>query len=669
MGHFVVPLLVSGFDLGGKMADKENAAFDDLLLEQRKFPPSSAFTRNALVTDNALYDEAKKDYKAFWARQAKELVSWAKPWDSVCEWDLPYAKWFAGGQLNVSYNCLDRHVEAGRGDKVAIHFEGEPGDTRTITYAQLLDEVKKFANALKSLGVQKGDRINIYLPMIPEAAVAMLACARIGAAHSVVFGGFSSQALADRINDAEAKVLITADGGYRRGEVFALKTQADEAVANTPSIEHVVVVQRGKNDVEMKSGRDHWYHELMAQASSDCPAEPMDSEQLLFLLYTSGTTGKPKGIMHTTGGYLTHVTYTHKYVFDLNPEKDVYWCTADVGWITGHSYIVYGPLSNGATQVMYEGVPNYPGNDRFWSIIEKYKVSIFYTAPTAIRTFMKWGDEEPAKHDLSSLRLLGSVGEPINPEAWMWYHEHIGRNNCPIVDTWWQTETGGIMISPLPGVTVTKPGSATFPLPGVGAELVDDAGKTTDKGGGYLTLSHPWPGMLRGIWGDPERYQETYWSRFEGKYFAGDGAKLDDDGYLWLLGRVDDVMNVSGHRISTTEVESALVSHPSVAEAAVVGANDATTGQAIIAFVTLRGGETVDEQVLRNHVAGEIGAIAKPKTIYFTPDLPKTRSGKIMRRLLRDVAEGRNLGDTTTLADASVVTELQKRASETPSED
>jgi acetyl-CoA synthetase len=651
------------------MADKENAAFDDLLLEQRKFPPSSAFTRNALVTDNALYDEAKKDYKAFWARQAKELVSWAKPWDSVCEWDLPYAKWFAGGQLNVSYNCLDRHVEAGRGDKVAIHFEGEPGDTRTITYAQLLDEVKKFANALKSLGVQKGDRINIYLPMIPEAAVAMLACARIGAAHSVVFGGFSSQALADRINDAEAKVLITADGGYRRGEVFALKTQADEAVANTPSIEHVVVVQRGKNDVEMKSGRDHWYHELMAQASSDCPAEPMDSEQLLFLLYTSGTTGKPKGIMHTTGGYLTHVTYTHKYVFDLNPEKDVYWCTADVGWITGHSYIVYGPLSNGATQVMYEGVPNYPGNDRFWSIIEKYKVSIFYTAPTAIRTFMKWGDEEPAKHDLSSLRLLGSVGEPINPEAWMWYHEHIGRNNCPIVDTWWQTETGGIMISPLPGVTVTKPGSATFPLPGVGAELVDDAGKTTDKGGGYLTLSHPWPGMLRGIWGDPERYQETYWSRFEGKYFAGDGAKLDDDGYLWLLGRVDDVMNVSGHRISTTEVESALVSHPSVAEAAVVGANDATTGQAIIAFVTLRGGETVDEQVLRNHVAGEIGAIAKPKTIYFTPDLPKTRSGKIMRRLLRDVAEGRNLGDTTTLADASVVTELQKRASETPSED
>ena len=651
------------------MAENDNNAINDLLLEQRKFPPSAAFVKNALVTDTKMYDEAKKDYQSFWARQASELVTWSKPWETVCEWNLPFAKWFVGGQLNVSYNCLDRHVEAGRGDKVAIHFEGEPGDTRTLTYAELLDEVQRFANALKSLGVQKGDRINIYLPMIPEAAVAMLACARIGAAHSVVFGGFSSQALADRINDAEAKVLITADGGYRRGEVFALKPQADEAVANTPSIEHVVVVQRGKNEVSMQAGRDHWYHELINKADSSCPAEPMDSEQLLFLLYTSGTTGKPKGIMHTTGGYLTHVAYTHKYVFDLNPEKDVYWCTADVGWITGHSYIVYGPLANGATQVMYEGVPNYPGNDRFWSVIEKYKVSIFYTAPTAIRTFMKWGDEEPAKHDLSSLRLLGSVGEPINPEAWMWYYEHIGRNNCPIVDTWWQTETGGIMISPLPGTTVLKPGSATFAIPGVTAELVDDAGIKTEKGGGYLTLSNPWPGMLRGIWGDPERYKETYWSRFDGKYFAGDGAKLDDEGYLWLLGRVDDVMNVSGHRISTTEVESALVSHPSVAEAAVVGANDATTGQAIVAFVTLRGGETVDEQVLRNHVAGEIGPIAKPKTIYFTPDLPKTRSGKIMRRLLRDVAEGRNLGDTTTLADASVVTELQKRAAETPAED
>jgi acetyl-CoA synthetase len=652
------------------MADSDNHdTIDALQWEQRKFPPSDAFKKNTLVAGTHLYEEADRDYEAFWARQASELVEWSQPWDTICEWNLPFSKWFVGGKTNVSYNCLDRHVLAGKGDKVAFHFEGEPGDTRTVTYAQLLDEVQKFANVLKGLGVAKGDRVNIYLPMIPEAAVAMLACARIGAAHSVVFGGFSSQALADRINDAEAKVLITADGGYRRGEVFALKPQADEAVENAKSITAVVVVKRGGNAVEMQAGRDHWYHELMATADAVCPAEPMDSEQLLFLLYTSGTTGKPKGIMHTTGGYLTHVTYTHKYVFDLNPEKDIFWCTADVGWITGHSYIVYGPLSNGATQVMYEGVPNYPANDRMWEIIEKYKVTIFYTAPTAIRTFMKWGVEEPAKHDLSSLRLLGSVGEPINPEAWMWYHENIGRGNCPIVDTWWQTETGGIMISPLPGATTTKPGSATFPLPGIGAELLDDEGKIVTHGGGYLTLTHPWPGMLRGIWKDPERYKDAYWARFEGRYFAGDGAKLDDDGYLWLLGRVDDVMNVSGHRISTTEVESALVSHPSVAEAAVVGANDATTGQAIIAYVTLVGGMEVDEQVLRNHVANEIGAIAKPKTIYFTPDLPKTRSGKIMRRLLRDVAEGRNLGDTTTLADANVVNELQKRAAEAPSED
>ena len=652
------------------MADNDNHdTIDALQWEKRKFPPSDAFKKNTLVAGTFLYDEANQDYEAFWARQASELVAWDTQWDTICEWNLPYSKWFVGGKLNVSYNCLDRHVIAGKGDKVAFHFEGEPGDTRTITYSQMLDEVQKFANVLKGLGVNKGDRVNIYLPMIPEAAVAMLACARIGAVHSVVFGGFSSQALSDRINDAEAKVLITADGGYRRGEVFALKPQADEAVATTPTITAVVVVKRGGNEVDMQAGRDHWYHELMATADAVCPPEPMDSEQLLFLLYTSGTTGKPKGIMHTTGGYLTHVTYTHKYVFDLNPDKDIFWCTADVGWITGHSYIVYGPLSNGATQVMYEGVPNYPANDRMWEIIEKYKVTIFYTAPTAIRTFMKWGVEEPAKHDLSSLRLLGSVGEPINPEAWMWYHENIGRGNCPIVDTWWQTETGGIMISPLPGATTTKPGSATFPLPGIGAELLDDDGKPVTHGGGYLTLTQPWPGMLRGIWKDPERFQDAYWSRFAGRYFAGDGAKLDDDGYLWLLGRVDDVMNVSGHRISTTEVESALVSHPSVAEAAVVGANDATTGQAIIAYVTLVGGMEVDEQILRNHVASEIGAIAKPKTIYFTPDLPKTRSGKIMRRLLRDVAEGRNLGDTTTLADANVVNELQKRAAEAPSED
>ncbi len=648
---------------------EESTGIDALAFEDRTFAPSESFKADALVAGTFLYDEADADYQGFWARQAADLVTWSRDWTTICEWELPYSKWFVGGQLNVAYNCLDRHVEAGRGDKVAIHFEGEPGDTRTITYAELTAEVSRFANVLKGLGVERGDRVNIYLPMIPEAAIAMLACARIGAAHSVVFGGFSAQSLSDRINDAEAKVLITADGGYRRGEVFALKPAADEALASTPTIEHVVVVRRGGNDVEMVEGRDQWYHDLMAGASSDCPAEPMDSEQLLFLLYTSGTTGKPKGIMHTSGGYLTQVAFTHKYVFDLHPETDVYWCTADVGWITGHSYIVYGPLANGATQVIYEGVPNYPGNDRMWSIIAKYGVTLFYTAPTTIRTFMKWGDQEPARHDLSSLRLLGSVGEPINPEAWMWYREHIGGDRCPIVDTWWQTETGAMMISPLPGATTLKPGSATFPLPGIGAEVVDDDGKHVERGGGYLTLTRPWPSMLRGIWGDPQRYHDTYWSRFEGKYFAGDGAKLDDDGYLWLLGRVDDVMNVSGHRISTTEVESALVSHPSVAEAAVVGANDPTTGQAIIAYVILRSGSEVTEADLRNHVAREIGAIAKPKAIFFTPDLPKTRSGKIMRRLLRDVAEGRILGDTTTLADASIVTELQRRATESSAED
>jgi acetyl-CoA synthetase len=647
---------------------EEHDTIDALLDEQRIFPPSQAFKDQALVVDTSLYDEADRDIEGFWARQAAALIDWSQEWHTICEWELPFSKWFVGGQLNVSHNCLDRHVLAGKGDKVAIHWEGEPGDRRTITYAELLDEVQRFANVLKGLGVERGDRVNIYLPMIPEAAVAMLACARIGAAHSVVFGGFSAQSLTDRINDAEAKVLITADGGYRRGDVFPLKDAADAAVEATTTIEHVVVVRRGGNDVDMVDGRDHWYHDLMVNADADCPAEPMDSEQLLFLLYTSGTTGKPKGIMHTSGGYLTQAAYTHKYVFDLH-DDDVYWCTADVGWITGHTYIVYGPLANGATQVMYEGVPNFPGNDRFWSIIEDYRVTKFYTAPTAIRTFMKWGAEEPAKHDLSSLRLLGSVGEPINPEAWMWYREHIGGGRCPIVDTWWQTETGGIMISPLPGCTTTKPGSATFALPGVRSEVVDDEGQPVQHGGGYLTLTHPWPGMLRGIWGDADRYRETYWSRYAGRYFAGDGAKVDEDGYLWLLGRVDDVMNVSGHRISTTEVESALVSHPAVAEAAVVGANDATTGQAIIAYVILRGGHDVDEATLRDHVAREIGAIAKPKAIFLTPDLPKTRSGKIMRRLLRDVAEGRNLGDTTTLADATVVSELQRRANESPSED
>ena len=647
----------------------EEQTIDALQWEKRTFPPSVDFKRQALISDVGFYDDANADYQGFWARQAADLLHWNTEWETICDWQLPYATWFIGGELNVSYNCLDRHVLAGLGERVAIHWEGEPGDTRTITYRQLLDEVAQFANVLKGLGVERGDRINIYLPMIPEAVIAMLACARIGAAHSVVFGGFSATSLIDRINDAEAKVLITADGGYRRGEVFPLKPAADEALVATPTIEHVIVVRRGGNDVEMVAGRDHWYHDLMAGVSTDCPAEPMSSEQLLFLLYTSGTTGKPKGIMHTTGGYLTQAAFTHKYVFDLHPETDVYWCTADVGWITGHTYIVYGPLANGATSVIYEGVPNFPGNDRLWAIIEKYKVTKFYTAPTAIRTFMKWGAQEPAKHDLSSLQVLGSVGEPINPEAWMWYHEHIGGSRCPIVDTWWQTETGAMMISPLPGCTTTKPGSATFALPGVGIEVVDDHGAHVSHGGGYLTLTQPWPSMLRGIWGDPQRYQETYWSRFEGRYFAGDGCKLDDDGYLWLLGRVDDVMNISGHRISTTEVESALVSHPSVAEAAVVGATDATTGQAIVAYVILRTGLEVDETALRNHVAHEIGAIAKPKAIYFTPDLPKTRSGKIMRRLLRDVAEGRNLGDTTTLADASVVNELQRRAADAPAED
>jgi len=646
-----------------------DSAIDDLGDENRKFPPSREFARNANIRDEDVYREAKSDFRKFWSRNARELITWYRAWDVDCEWNLPNAKWFVGGQLNASYNCLDRHVLAGRGEKVAFFWEGEPGDTRVITYRELLDETQRLSNALLGLGVTRGDRVNIYLPMIPEAAVAMLACARIGAVHSVVFGGFSAQALADRINDASAKVLITADGGWRRGEVFPLKPQADVALESTPSIEHVIVVRRGGNHVEMKPGRDLWYHELTASASSHCPPAEVDSEQLLFLLYTSGTTGKPKGIMHSTGGYLTHVTTTFKYVFDHHPNEDIYWCTADVGWVTGHSYIVYGPLANGATQVMYEGVPNHPANDRIWSLVAKYGVTIFYTAPTAIRTYMKWGASEPARHDLTSLRLLGSVGEPINPEAWMWYREHIGHGRCPIVDTWWQTETGGIMISALPGVTTTKPGSATYPIPGISAEVVDETGQPISRGGGYLTISEPWPGMLRGIWGDSERFRQTYWSRFPGRYFAGDGAKLDSEGYMWLLGRVDDVMNISGHRISTTEVESALVSHPAVAEAAVVGASDATTGQAIIAYVTVRGGMSVDERELRDHVAREIGAIAKPKTVYFTPDLPKTRSGKIMRRLLRDVAEGRNLGDTTTLADATVVAELQKKAREISADD
>jgi acetyl-CoA synthetase len=648
-----------------------SGAIGDFYLENRTFPPSEDFRGHALVTDRALHQEADADWLSFWDSQARTL-DWFEPWSEVLEWDLPFSKWFVGGKLNVAHNCLDRHVAAGLGDRVAYFWEGEPGDTRTITYAELLREVCRFANVLKSLGVRRGDRVAVYMPMIPELPVAMLACARIGAAHSVVFGGFSADALRGRINDAEAKVVVTADGGFRRGAASPLKPNVDVALAETPSVESVVVVCRTRQDVQMVEGRDHWWHDLMGAVPDECPAEPLDSEELLYLLYTSGTTARPKGIMHTTGGYLTHVSVTHRYVFDLHPEADVYWCAADIGWVTGHSYIVYGPLANAATSVMYEGTPDYPDKDRWWDMIERYGVSILYCAPTAIRTFMKWGTEYPGRHDLSSLRVLGSVGEPINPEAWVWYWQNIGGGRCPVVDTWWQTETGGIMISPLPGATVLKPGSATFPLPGMEAEVVDDDGNRVEKGGGYLTLTRPWPGMLRGIYGDPERYQETYWSRFPGRYFAGDGAKLDDEGYFWLLGRVDDVMNVSGHRVSTTEVESALVDHPTVAEAAVVGANDATTGQAIIAYVTLKSGEQPSDehgQLLRKHVAERIGPIARPKTIIFTEDLPKTRSGKIMRRLLRDVAEGRDLGDTTTLADPAVVEEIRQRAATGPTEE
>ncbi len=656
------------------MAEHEQptAAIEDYLIEDRRFPPSKDFTADTLVASPFLYDEANEDYQGFWARQAAALLDWDQDWHTILEWDLPFAKWFVGGKLNVCHNAVDRHVLAGHGDKVAYHWEGEPGDTRTITYSDLHGEVQRFANVLSSLGIGKGDRVCIYMPMIPELPVAMLACARIGAPHSVVFGGFSPDSLIDRINDAECKVVITADGGFRRGAPSLLKPNVDVALEATPSVEHVVVVKRVDEPVAMVEGRDHWWHDLMADAAPECPCESMDAEDLLFLLYTSGTTAKPKGIMHTTGGYLTQVAFTHKYVFDLHPETDVYWCAADIGWVTGHSYIVYGPLTNGTTSVLYEGTPDTPGKDRLWDIAERYGVTILYTAPTAIRTFMKWGTQEPERHDLSRLRLLGSVGEPINPEAWMWYHEHIGGGRCPIVDTWWQTETGAIMISPLPGATVLKPGSATFPLPGISAEVVDDEGHHVERGGGYLTLTQPWPSMLRGIYGDPERYRDTYWSRFDGRYFAGDGCKLDDDGYLWLLGRVDDVMNVSGHRISTTEVESALVDHPAVAEAAVVGANDALIGQAIMAYVIVRGTHTASTELgeeLRQHVAAKLGPIARPKAVIFTDELPKTRSGKIMRRLLRDVAEGRAMGDTTTLADPAVVDEIKRRASESPTED
>ncbi|HEU5354202.1 MAG TPA: acetate--CoA ligase [Actinocrinis sp.] len=637
-----------------------NETLSNLLNEERRFEPPAELAAAANVTAEA-YARADEDRLAFWEAQANRLA-WAEPWTEVLDWsNRPFAKWFTGGKLNAAYNCVDRHVEAGHGDQVAIHFEGEPGDTRTITYAELQREVSKAANGLIELGVQTGDRVAIYMPMIPETVFAMLACARIGAPHSVCFAAFSAEALRARIEDASAKVLITVDGYNRRGAVASLKPNADEAASGAGTVEKVLVVRRTGHDVPWNAERDVWWHELVDRQSDQHTPEAFDAEHPLFILYTSGTTGKPKGILHTTGGYLTQVSYTHNAVFDLKPDTDVYWCTADVGWVTGHSYIVYGPLSNRTTQVMYEGTPDTPHQGRFWENIQKYKVSILYTAPTAIRMFMKWGDDIPAKFDLSSLLVLGSVGEPINPEAWIWYREHIGGGRTPIVDTWWQTETGGIMISPLPGVTATKPGSAMRPLPGISANVVNKEGEIVPNGGGgFLVLDQPWPSMLRGIWGDPERYRETYWSRFaeQGFYFAGDGAKKDNDGDLWLLGRVDDIMLVSGHNISTTEVESALVSHPSVAEAAVVGAKDETTGQRIVAFVILRGGKAEGEELdaeLKAHVSKEIGPIAKPKQIQFVAELPKTRSGKIMRRLLKDVAEDRALGDTTTLTDASVM--------------
>jgi len=638
-----------------------NEQLDTLLSETRRFPPPEAFAAKAAATE-ALY-AAGRDWKKFWSEQAQAL-DWISPWSRILDWQPPHARWFLDGKLNASANCIDRHLSGPRRNKAAIIWEGEPGDRRVLTYWDLAREVGRCANALKKLGIKRGDRVAIYLPMIPEAAIAMLACARIGAVHSVVFGGFSAESLRDRINDAQAVAVITADGGYRRGQVLPLKRFVDDALTHCPSIRHCVVVRRVGDEAfaTMQEGRDHWWHRVLDAASSRCEPEPMDAEDLLFILYTSGTTGKPKGIVHTTGGYLTQVASTTRYVFDLR-EEDVFWCTADIGWVTGHSYVVYGPLANGATVMMYEGAPDWPERDRFWSLVERYGITILYTAPTAIRAFMKWGTEHPAKHDMSTLRLLGSVGEPINPEAWIWYRDHIGGGRCPIVDTWWQTETGGIMITPLPGVTTTKPGSATVPFPGINAELVDNSGKALKSGGGFLTLTQPWPGMLRTIYGDDDRYQETYWSRFPGRYFAGDGAKLDDEGYWWILGRVDDVLNVAGHRIGTMEVESALVDHPAVAEAAVVGRTHDLKGQALAAFVTLKEGNQATSSLkddLKDHVAKKIGAIARPDDILFSADLPKTRSGKIMRRLLKDIAEGRALGDTTTLADPAVVNRLKE---------
>jgi acetyl-CoA synthetase len=639
--------------------DDQNIAA--LLSEERVFEPSEEFRSRAVVQDRAVYESAEADHESFWAEQADRL-GWVKRWDTVMTWTPPWVRWFEGGQLNASYNCLDRHVEAGGGDKVAYYWEGEPGEERAITYRELLDEVSRFANALKELGVRRGDRVAIYLGMVPELPVAMLACARIGAPHSVVFGGFSSESLRDRIIDAEAKVLITADGGYRRGAVVPLKANADESIKECPTIEHVVTVRRTGGEHSFVEGRDLWYHDLIEDQSTVCEPEPMDAEDPLYLLYTSGTTGKPKGIVHTTGGYLTQVAATHRMIFDIH-EDDVYWCAADIGWVTGHSYIVYGPLANHTTGVIYEGAPDWPDKDRLWQIVEKYRATILYTAPTAIRAFMRWGTEFPEKHDLSSLRLLGSVGEPINPEAWVWYWTYIGGERCPVVDTWWQTETGSILITPLPGITPLKPGSATFPFPGIVADVVDEQGSSVPLGGGgYLVLTRPWPAIARTIWGDPDRYVQTYFSKYGPEtYVAGDGAKRDEEGYFWLLGRIDDVMNVAGHRLSTYEIESALVDNPKVAEAAVVSRPDDLVGEAIVAFVTLKSGDEGDDAVageLRDHVSKKIGKIARPHGIIFTADLPKTRSGKIMRRLLRDVARGRPLGDVTTLANAEIVEQI-----------
>ena len=644
---------------------------ESLQNEGRRFPPSASFTAQANAKPG-IYEEAEHDYLAFWERWAEKL-EWSKPFTKTLEWNEPFAKWFYDGELNVSVNCLDRHVRAGKGDKIAYYYEGEPGDRWTITYKQLLDDVCKFANGLRKLGIKKGDRIAIYMPMIPELPVAMLACARIGATHSVIFGGFSPDSIIDRANDAECVALITADYGWRRGNKVPLKRNCDIAMEKSPTIKHCIVAKRVGDEVFMHERRDYWWSEIVAGQSTECAPEPMNAEDLLFLLYTSGTTAKPKGIKHTTGGYLTQVTATHKLVFDLKEDSDIYWCAADIGWVTGHSYIVYGPLANGATSVMYEGTPDFPDKDRLWEIIERYKVTILYTAPTAIRTFMKWGTQYPEKHDLTTLRVLGSVGEPINPEAWMWYREWIGGNRTPVVDTWWMTETGGIMISPLPGVTTLLPGSATRPLPGIAADIVDDKGVSVPLGGGgYAVITRPWPSMTRGIWGDDQRFKETYWSKFPGKFLAGDGCRRDEEGNFWFMGRIDDVMNVSGHRISSAEIESALVDHPQVAEAAVCGKLDDMTGQAIYAFVSLKGhvnGTPVLADELREHVAEKLGKFTRPKYITFTQELPKTRSGKIMRRLLRDIAEGRTLGDTTTLADSTIVSELAERAKTESHED